>query len=90
VGLQQIVQPFQYYAECHGVMFVIDSGDHERLMESWQAFGKFPSLSLLLSSLYKIIIFLITDKMIGNEHLNSLPLAIICNKQDLQVKLAFS
>lgn len=29
----------QYYAECHGVIYVIDSTDEERLNESKQAFG---------------------------------------------------
>lgn len=29
----------QYYAECHGVIYVIDSTDEERLSESKQAFG---------------------------------------------------
>ena len=31
--------PAQYYAECHGVIYVIDSTDEERLSESKQAFG---------------------------------------------------
>ncbi|MBZ3873521.1 ADP-ribosylation factor-related protein 1 [Sciurus carolinensis] len=30
----------QYYAECHGVIYVIDSTDEERLSESKQAFEK--------------------------------------------------
>nr|XP_040131522.1 ADP-ribosylation factor-related protein 1 isoform X6 [Ictidomys tridecemlineatus] len=29
----------EYYAECHGVIYVIDSTDEERLSESKQAFG---------------------------------------------------
>uniref|UniRef100_A0A2K5N3X5 ARF related protein 1 n=1 Tax=Cercocebus atys TaxID=9531 RepID=A0A2K5N3X5_CERAT len=29
----------KYYAECHGVIYVIDSTDEERLAESKQAFG---------------------------------------------------
>ena len=29
----------QYYAECHGVIYVIDSTDEERLSESKRAFG---------------------------------------------------
>lgn len=32
----------QYYAECHGVIYVIDSTDEERLPESKQAFGEWP------------------------------------------------
>lgn len=31
--------PPQYYAECHGVIYVIDSTDEERLSESKEAFG---------------------------------------------------
>nr|XP_020016630.1 ADP-ribosylation factor-related protein 1 isoform X4 [Castor canadensis] len=31
----------KYYAECHGVIYVIDSTDEERLSESKQAFGGF-------------------------------------------------
>lgn len=31
--------PPQYYAECHGVIYVIDSTDEERLAESKRAFG---------------------------------------------------
>merc|ERR1712127_75996 len=51
----------KYYAESHGIIYMIDSTDHERLEESWIAF----------------------DKMIQNEQLESLPLLVACNKQDL-------
>lgn len=34
------VLSFQYYAESHGVIYVIDSTDEERLSESKRAFGK--------------------------------------------------
>lgn len=30
----------KYYAECHGVIYVIDSTDEERLSESKEAFGE--------------------------------------------------
>lgn len=30
----------KYYAECHGIIYMIDSTDHERLEESWLAFDK--------------------------------------------------
>ena len=30
----------KYYAECHGIIYLIDSTDSERLEESWQAFDK--------------------------------------------------
>jgi ADP-ribosylation factor related protein 1 len=29
----------KYYAECHGVVYVIDSSDPDRLQETWRAFG---------------------------------------------------
>lgn len=31
----------QYYAESHGVIYVIDSTDEERLSESKRAFGEY-------------------------------------------------
>ena len=30
----------KYYAECHGIIYMIDSTDNERLEESWTAFDK--------------------------------------------------
>jgi ADP-ribosylation factor related protein 1 len=30
----------KYYAECHGIIYMIDSTDSERLEESWNAFDK--------------------------------------------------
>jgi len=30
----------KYYAECHGVVYVIDSSDPDRLQESWRSFDK--------------------------------------------------
>ncbi|KAG9474601.1 hypothetical protein GDO78_004738 [Eleutherodactylus coqui] len=38
----------KYYAESHGVIYVIDSTDETRLSESKRAFGKFESLILSL------------------------------------------
>ncbi|XP_040131519.1 ADP-ribosylation factor-related protein 1 isoform X2 [Ictidomys tridecemlineatus] len=38
--LQPSSMSSQYYAECHGVIYVIDSTDEERLSESKQAFEK--------------------------------------------------
>lgn len=35
------VVSFQYYAESHGVIYVIDSTDEERLSESKRAFGEY-------------------------------------------------
>ncbi|OBS60782.1 hypothetical protein A6R68_08093, partial [Neotoma lepida] len=36
-----------YYAECHGVIYVIDSTDEERLSESKEAFEKVVSSEAL-------------------------------------------
>lgn len=31
---------FQYYEECHGVIYVVDSSDQRRMEESHQSFSK--------------------------------------------------
>ena len=31
---------FQYYAECHAVIYVVDSADRERMDESKEVFGE--------------------------------------------------
>lgn len=41
VGYMYVSCLFQYYAECHGVIYVIDSTDEGRLSESKEAFGEF-------------------------------------------------
>nr|CAB3222765.1 ADP-ribosylation factor-related protein 1-like [Phallusia mammillata] len=51
----------KYYAESHGVIYLIDSADKERLQESKQAY----------------------EKMLENDHLNTVPLLILANKQDI-------
>lgn len=38
--LHHICIPLQYYAESHGVIYVIDSTDEERLSQSKDAFGE--------------------------------------------------
>ncbi|CAO2594974.1 ADP-ribosylation factor-related protein 1 [Lemmus lemmus] len=48
----------KYYAECHGVIYVIDSTDEERLSESKEAFGKVVSCKALDS----VPILLLTNK----------------------------
>jgi hypothetical protein len=37
---------FQYYAESHALIYVIDSNDRERIEESQVAFGKSRGISL--------------------------------------------
>lgn len=41
-----LLAPPQYYAECHGVIYVIDSTDEDRLSESKRAFGEYSLLGL--------------------------------------------
>ena len=36
--------PFQYYAECHAVIYVVDSADRERMDESKEVFGEWEPL----------------------------------------------
>lgn len=31
----------QYYAECHAVIYIVDSSDRERVSESKETFGKY-------------------------------------------------
>ncbi|XP_016831453.1 ADP-ribosylation factor-related protein 1 isoform X5 [Cricetulus griseus] len=71
----------KYYAECHGVIYVIDSTDEERLSESKEAFEpavmnktwcKAPHL--LLSS----------EKVVSSEALDGVPILVLANKQDVE------
>lgn len=64
----------KYYAESHGIIYLVDSVDTERIQESKQAF----------------------DKMLSSENLDTVPLLILANKQDvlscasvLDIKKAF-
>lgn len=45
-GCSPLLAPPQYYAECHGVIYVIDSTDEERLSESKLAFGEHSPVGL--------------------------------------------
>ncbi|KAL8179720.1 UNVERIFIED_CONTAM: ADP-ribosylation factor protein 1 [Gekko kuhli] len=54
----------KYYAESHGIIYVIDSTDEERLSESKRAF----------------------EKMITSEVLEGVPLLVLANKQDVEVR----
>ncbi|XP_002131040.1 ADP-ribosylation factor-related protein 1-like [Ciona intestinalis] len=51
----------KYYAESHGIIYLIDSADKGRLEESKKAY----------------------DKMLSSEHLSTVPLLILANKQDI-------
>ncbi|TPP57890.1 ADP-ribosylation factor protein 1, partial [Fasciola gigantica] len=63
----------KYYSESHGIIYVIDSADVDRFDESIKAFGK--------SYFFQDDVF--TDMMIRNPALDSVPLLILANKQDL-------
>jgi len=52
----------KYYAESHGIIYIIDSADKDRLNESKLAY----------------------DKMLESEHLKTVPLLILVNKQDIE------
>ena len=43
-----IILCFQYYAESHALIFVVDSSDRERIDESKEAFSKYTLLLWLL------------------------------------------
>jgi len=51
----------KYYSESHGIIYVVDSSDMDRLRESWRAF----------------------DAMLSSDHIEGMPLILVCNKQDL-------
>lgn len=76
----------QYYAESHGVIYVIDSTDEERLSESKEAFGEgvTPEPSSLVQQLHSFTSSP-ADKMIGSEALEGVPLLVLANKQDVPV-----
>lgn len=106
---------FQYYAESHGVIYVIDSTDEERLSESKRAFGKYSVNRVhlegcikwncnaggsfwlcpenLCQALYNfqnwlnLLLFLsFVEKMITSEALEGVPILVLANKQDVEVK----
>lgn len=71
---------FQYYAESHGVIYVIDSTDEERLGESKNAFGEFCSAGIdqnlsLTSAEEKLRV-----PLISNQHRNT-----ICSQSALLI-----
>ncbi|CBY35519.1 unnamed protein product [Oikopleura dioica] len=54
----------KYFSDCHGVIFIVDSADPDRLLESKRAF----------------------DQVLSFSTLDSAPLLILGNKQDISVK----
>ncbi|RXN03715.1 ADP-ribosylation factor-related 1 [Labeo rohita] len=89
----------KYYAESHGVIYVIDSTDEERLGESKNAFGLYlPEVKNYYElSKIKLIMLVEPEKMISSEVLEGVPLLVLANKQDVEnclsvpdIKTAFS
>ncbi|XP_043088031.1 ADP-ribosylation factor-related protein 1 isoform X1 [Puntigrus tetrazona] len=89
----------KYYAESHGVIYVIDSTDEERLGESKNAFVIFRDLTVNETPVGRsgFISVFRTEKMISSEVLEGVPLLVLANKQDVEnclsvpdIKTAFS
>lgn len=83
---------FQYYAESHAVIYIVDSSDRDRISDSKETFGKIYIQYTMINRLYTIIsnldyyIYFFTifsDKMISSEHLKGVPLLVLANKQDI-------
>ena len=70
--------------DSHAIIYIIDSTDKERIGESQIAFGRMSHLSVCQSVNY---IFVSSEKMVTNESLDSVPLLILANKQDVEVYL---
>ncbi|XP_043088032.1 ADP-ribosylation factor-related protein 1 isoform X2 [Puntigrus tetrazona] len=76
----------KYYAESHGVIYVIDSTDEERLGESKNAFVIFRDLTVNETPVGRsgFISVFRTEKMISSEVLEGVPLLVLANKQDVE------
>jgi ADP-ribosylation factor related protein 1 len=61
-----------YYADCHAIVFMVDSTDQERIDEVQQAFGKLRQ-GVSNDGL---------DKMISNDQVEGVPVLMLANKQD--------
>lgn len=86
LGGQQELQSLwdKYYQESHGVIYVIDSNDRQRMEESSLIFGNFQQFVRdKVFSITSIYIQIFLDKMIKNELLTGVPLLVLANKQDL-------
>ena len=71
----------KYYKDAHGIVFIIDSTDEERIKEARDEL----SMSLSLPSIP--ILSLSIEKIFMSEDLKDLPILICANKQDLVVFL---
>lgn len=70
---------FQYYAESHAVIYIVDSSDRDRIDDSKETFGNY--LNNLSACIY--ISAYVLDKMIASENLQGIPLLVLANKQDI-------
>lgn len=41
-GIEKNVTLFQYYAESHAIIYIVDSSDRDRIDESKETFGLWP------------------------------------------------
>ena len=67
----------KYFAEAHAVVYVIDSTDGKRLHASQQTFGTDTSPVCI------VFIHSFSDEMISHRLLESVPVLLLANKQDL-------
>lgn len=74
---------YQYYSECHGVIYVVDSCDAENLTISSETFSKLQTKLAYASLSTNCHCF--PGKVILNSELDGAPLLILANKQDRPV-----
>ena len=70
----------QYYNECHGVVYMIDSSDPETLAISAETFSEF-----YRSCDIQFIFDTSIERVIDHPDLQGAPLLILANKQDKMV-----
>lgn len=75
------------------MIYIVDSSDTERIDESKDAFGRCVyvvcqsrNCVFILSNTRTTFFFSFTEKMISNAQLQGVPLLVLANKQDLQVR----
>jgi len=74
-----------YYQDCHGIIFFIDSSDHQNFQRSLESFGKpvFPLSSRSLASPVFFFFFCLTASVIKHQELQNVPILLLANKQDI-------
>jgi ADP-ribosylation factor related protein 1 len=72
-----------YYAECHGIIFVIDSTDKERLANVRDAFGKLSAIGSCQHQSNHPCCLLFVEKVINSQEVEGVPVLVLANKQDV-------